>query len=214
MSRKPTEFINGLALFLCLWAVVYAFARLKLFIPMSVLEWLSQSPYPNQAVISFSAMMGSIGLGILRLGVEFPSAKPLLSSDRVRSYAAGLPVWFIISVFALSVMGLFAVFPSCQAPASAQFIIEGKDPLQPGDTYNAKVGEKLVVTAKPVAQNALLSCRWQYVGDAFPFLGSSVGCSASVELSRKPGVGYLTVQASQDFCSQSSIFSLIINVEP
>ncbi len=211
MNRKPIEFIRGLAVFLVLWAAAIAAVRLRLLFPHSVLAWLSQSPDPQQAMYAFAAMISSGLLILLRLGIELPTIKPLMTSDKVRIYLTGLPLWLIAITFALSVGGLLIVFPACQPPTSVSFAIAGRqDPLQPGDTLAAQPGSNLTLVAQPMQKDAIMSCKWQYSGDAFQTLGSTNGCEVGVELANTPGDGYLSVQASQDFCSQGAIFSLHI----
>ncbi len=215
MPRKPFEVIRGLALFLLLAVIVIAAVRLKLLIPRSVLVWLSESPNPQQAVAAFGALVSSILLLLIRLGVEFPAAKPLVGSEKIRLYVAGLPLWVIISVMALSAGGLLLVFPPCQAPTSVVFAVEGQQQTyQPGDALLAVPNQTLIVSARPLQDDAILSCAWQYSGEAFKTLGSTTGCQASMELSNQPSSGFLTLKATQDFCNQSAIFSLPIQVGP
>ena len=93
MMRKPLEFVSGLAVFLVLWAGAMGAVRFHLIFPRQLLVWLSQSPNPQQAVISFGALV-SIGVMVLiRLGIEIPQLKPLISSESVRRYLGGLPFW-------------------------------------------------------------------------------------------------------------------------
>ena len=213
MTRKPFELIRGLALFLLLIVITIAAVRLKLLIPRSILIWLSQSPNPQQAVIAFGAFVSSCLLLFIRLGVEFPQAKPLVGSDKIRLYVAGLPLWFIITAIAVSAGGLLLVFPACQAPTSVVFSVEGQQQtLQPGDTFTATPNQTLIVTAQPSQSDAILSCAWQYSGEVFKSFGSNTGCQTNVELTNRPSVGFLTLKATQDFCNQSSIFSIQIQI--
>ncbi|MBI5298130.1 MAG: hypothetical protein HY869_21855 [Chloroflexi bacterium] len=215
MSRKPLEIIRGLALFIVLWVIALTAVRLQLIFPRTVLIWLSQSPNPQQAVIAFGAFISSGVLGLLRLGIEIPTIKPLVASEKVRTYITGLPFWVISVVFAFSVVGLLVVFPACSPPTSIQFFVQGRpDPFQPGDTLTASAGETLTLTAQSTLDDAILSCKWQYSGDAFEMLGSTNGCETSVKMARTEGNGYLTLQAAQNFCNQSAAFSLIVQVEP
>jgi hypothetical protein len=215
MTRKPLEIIRGLALFSVLWVVALAAVRLQLLFPHSVLVWLSQSPNPQQAVVAFGAFVSSGVLALLRLGIEIPSIKPLVGSEKVRTYITGLPLWLISVAFVISTAGLMVVFPSCAPPASIEFYVQGRsDPFQPGDVLKASPGETLHLSANATQENTILSCKWQYVGDAFQMLGSNNGCETSMKMSRNGGNGYLTLQAAQNFCNQSAAFSLIIQVEP
>ena len=215
MTRKPFEIIRGLALFLLLIVITIAAVRLKLLIPHSILVWLSQSPNPQQAVVAFGAFVSSCLLLLIRLGVEFPSAKPLVGSDKIRVYVAGLPLWFIITAIAFSAGGLLLVFPTCQAPTSVEFAVEGKqEAFQPGDILIATPGQTLIVAAQPSQADAILSCAWQYSGDVFKSFGSNTGCQTNVKLTNKPSEGFLTLKATQDFCNQSSIFSIQVQIGP
>ncbi len=211
MTRKPLEFVSGLAVFFVLWVAVMSAVRFHLLIPRPLLVWLSQSPNPQQAVLSFGALAGIIVVALLRLGVEIPLLKPLISSERVRAYLAGLPFWAIGTIFAISLAGLLLVFPACQPPASVLFDVGGTT-LRPMDVLAVKPGDSVTVAVKPIQDDVILSCEWQYAGDAFETLGANNGCEISLEFARRPGDGFLTLLASQDFCRQSSVFSLRVQV--
>ena len=211
MMRKPLEFVSGLAVFLVLWAGAMGAVRFHLIFPRQLLVWLSQSPNPQQAVISFGALV-SIGVMVLiRLGIEIPQLKPLISSESVRRYLGGLPFWAMGSIFALSMAGLLVVFPSCQPPPSVLFDVGGTT-LHPADTLSAKPGESVTISVKPIQEDAILSCEWQYAGDAFDNLGANNGCEINIEFARRPGSGFLTLLTAQDFCRESSVFSLRVQV--
>ena len=212
MTRKPLEFVSGLAIFLVLWVAVMSAVRFHLLIPRPLLVWLSQSPNPQQALLSFGALTAIITVALLRLGVEIPVIKPLTSSDRVRAYLAGLPFWAIGTIFAFSLAGLLLVFPSCQPPASVSFDVAGTT-YHPADVLVVKPGDTLTVSVKPIQDDVILSCEWQYAGDAFDTLGANNGCEISLDFASHPGEGFLTLLASQDFCSQSSVFSLRVQVK-
>ena len=215
MPRKPLEIIRGFVLFLVLWVAVLVAVRLQLLFPRSVLVWLSQSPNPQQAVNAFGAFISSGAMGLLRLGIEIPTIKPLVASEKVRVYFTGLPFWVISVVFALSVAALVVVFPACSPPTSIEFVVLGRtEVLEPGDTLTAVPSETLVLTAQSTQKDAILSCKWQYSGDAFEVLGSNNGCETNVKLARTAGSGYLTLQAAQNFCNQSAVFSLQVQVAP
>ena len=215
MPRQPLEIIRGLALFIVLWVAALAAVRVQLLFPRSVLVWQSQSPNPQQAVNAFGAFVSSGVLGLLRLGIEIPSIKPLVASEKVHTYITGLPFWVISVVFAVSVVGLLVVFPACTPPTSIEFVVQGRpEPFQPGDTLTAAAGETLILSAKATQDDTILSCKWQYSGDAFEMLGSNNGCETSTKMARTAGDGYLTLQAAQNFCNQSAVFSLRIQVAP
>ncbi|RPI90229.1 MAG: hypothetical protein EHM40_18855 [Chloroflexi bacterium] len=213
-TRKPLEIFRGLAMLLVLWAAVLIAVRLQLVFPRSVVVWLSESPNPQQALVAFSALVSSGVLALLRLGIEVPPIKPLIASETVRAYITGIPFWVLGSIFAVAIGALVLVFPACQSPAFVIFRVEGRpETYRPNGTLVASPGEFLAITAEPFEENAILSCRWQYVGEAFETVGANTGCELNLKLSRQPGNGLLTLQASQDFCNQSSVFSLGIQIE-
>ncbi len=211
--RKPLEVFRGLGMLLVLWAAALIAVRLQLVFPRSVVVWLSESPNPQQALVAFSALVSSGVLALLRLGIEVPRIKPLMASETVRAYITGIPLWVLGSIFAVAIGALFLVFPACQSPAFVTFQVEGRpDTYQPKGTLVAKPGEFLAITAKPMQEDSILSCRWQYVGEAFETIGTNSGCEINLKLSDQPGNGLLTLQASQDFCNQSSVFSLDVQI--
>jgi hypothetical protein len=213
-TRKPLEIFRGLAMLLVLWAAVLIAVRLQLVFPRSVVVWLSESPNPQQALVAFSALVSSGVLALLRLGIEVPRIKPLLASETVRAYITGIPFWVLGSIFAVAIGALVLVFPACQSPAFVIFRVEGRpETYRPNGILVASPGEFLAITAEPFEEDDILSCRWQYVGEAFETVGSNSGCELNLKLSRQPGNGLLTLQASQDFCNQSSVFSLGIQIE-
>jgi hypothetical protein len=209
MKREPFVILRGLGLFLALWAAAVMAVRLQLLFPRSVIVWLSQSPNPQQALIAFGALFGSGALAVLRLGIEAPGIKVLVTSEIVRTYIAGVPLWVLGTIFAVSVGALWLVFPACQPPAFVAFRVEGRaEAFHPNDTLIAEPGEFLAITAEAIQKDSILSCKWQYIGEAFETIGTSAGCEINLKLSGKPGDGLLTLQASQNFCNQSSVFSL------
>jgi len=213
MTRKPLEILRGLAMFLVLWAAALMAVRLQLLFPRSMIVWLSQSPNPQQALVAFCALVSSGLLALLRLGIEFPIIKPLFSAEKLRTYITGIPLWVLGTTFAFSVGALLLVFPACQSPSFITFHVQGRTEIySPGDTVNTTPNEFLAVTAQPLQQNSILSCKWQYIGEVFETIGTNTGCEVILKLSGEPGAGLLTIQASQDFCNQSSVFSLNIQI--
>jgi hypothetical protein len=208
-TRKPLEIFRGLGLLLVLWAAALIAVRLQLVFPRSVVKWLSESPNPQQALVAFSALVSSGVLALLRLGIEVPKVKPLMASEAVRAYITGIPLWVLGAIFAVAIGALFLVFPPCQSPAYIIFRVEGRpDTYRPGGTLLAEPAESLAITAEPMQEDTILSCKWQYIGGAFETIGSNSGCQINLKLASQPGDGLLTLQASQDFCNQSSVFSL------
>ena len=208
-TRKPLEVFRGLGLLLVLWAAALIAVRLQLVFPRSVVVWLSESPNPQQALVAFSALVSSGVLALFRLGIEVPKVKPLMASEAVRSYITGIPLWVLGTICALAIGALFLVFPPCQSPAYVVFRVQGRpDTYRPGGTLLAGPSDSLAITAEPMEEDTILSCKWQYIGEAFETIGSNSGCEINLKLSGQPGNGLLTLQASQDFCNQSSVFSL------
>lgn len=212
-KRETFEIMRGLGLLLVLWAAALMAVRLQLLFPRSMIEWLGESPNPQKALVAFGALVSSGIVGLLRLGIEVPSIKPLVASETVRTYITGIPLWVLGSIFAVSAGALIIVFPSCQPPAFVNFKVQGRqETYRPNDTLMAVPDEFLAITAEPFQKDSILSCNWQYIGETFETIGSSSGCEIIVKLSGEPGVGLLTLQASQDFCNQSSVFSLNVQV--
>jgi len=214
-KREPFEILRGLGLLLLVWAAALMAVRLQLLFPRSVIVWLGESANPQKALIAFSALVSSGLVALLRLGIEVPPFKPLIASETVRTYITGIPLWVLSTIFALSMGALLIVFPSCQPPAFVNFSVQGRQEMyRPNETLIAMPDEFLAITAQPFQKDSILSCRWQYIGETFETIGSSNGCEVIVKLSGEPGVGLLTLQASQDFCNQSSVFSLNVQVSP
>jgi hypothetical protein len=212
-KREPFEIIRGLGLMFVLGVTALMAVRLHLIFPRPVIEWLGESPSPQRALIAFSAAVSSGLLALLRLGIEIPTIKPLVASETVRTYITGLPLSVLGLIFSIALGALLIVFPACQPPSLVNFNVQGRDQLyRPNDTLDAKPDEFLAITAEPFQKDAILSCKWQYIGETFETIGSSNGCEIIVKLSGEPGVGLLTLQASQDFCDQSSVFSLNVQV--
>lgn len=213
MKREPFEILRGLGLFLVLWAAAVMAVRLQLVFPRSLIVWLSQSPNPQQALIAFGALFSSGALALLRLGIELPSMKLLVTSETVRTYITGVPLWMLGSILAVSIGALVLVFPACQSPAFVTFRVDGRqETFHPNDTLTAKPEEFLAITAVSAQDDSILSCKWQYIGETFETIGASDGCDINLKLSGQPGNGLLTLQASQNFCNQSSVFSLGIQI--
>jgi len=131
MSRKPLEFISGLAVFAVLTVIFYTMIRLQL-VPRSVLAWLVQSRNPPVAIIFFSALLSSLIVLAMRIGVAFPWLDKIIVSERLRTYLTGLPLWAIFILGVISAIGLYRVFPACRPPESVTFSVAGRpNPLLP-----------------------------------------------------------------------------------
>ena len=217
MNRKPLEFISGLALFVVIslfigWGVIL---RLP-FIPPSLIEWLGGSRDPQRALFYFSALASATLLILVGFGVEIPKLKAYVSaSERARRYLTGLPLWALVRILAASQAGFWAVFPSCQPPATVIFEAAGRErTYQPSESLTVSPGETLAVAARPANPGATLSCAWEYAGPVFDTPGAQRGCQVNIHFSGEPGEGFLTVVVSENFCSQTSIFNLRTIVQP
>lgn len=214
MTRTSRHFVVGFFIFFSLTVLFYSLMRLGLF-PRQVLVWLNESENPPRALIGFSALLASGLMALVRLGVSIPGVEgKLIKTESLSPYLAGLPLWLIVGLVALSALSLFAYFPSCRPPASVLFRV-GVDGqvLRPSDTLVVKPGEQLVIVAEPLQKNDVFSCRWQYAGPAFRNLGEARGCEVALEFAYQPGDGFLTLLATQNFCSQSAVFPLRVVVK-
>ena len=216
MSRKPLEFISGLAVFIVLtlliaWAIIL---RLSM-IPIQFVNWLGQSHNPQSALVYFSLSLSATVLVLLRLGIEIPKVKMIASSEKLQPYLSGLPLWSLGLLWAVSIVGFWSVFPSCQPPVTIQFEVSGRDGIfQPSDVITVLPGDAITVTARSMNKDSTLSCSWEYAGAIFEILGSQRGCQVSARFGEQPGNGFMTVSVSENFCSQSSIFSLQTIIAP
>jgi hypothetical protein len=212
MARKPAEFIRGLAVFVVLWVLILGIVQIRLGIPDAVIAWLSRSPNPMQALVAFSALLSSLIVGAVRLGIEFGPLKGIVSSQQLRTYLTGLPLWSIAIVFALSLAFLMLV-PTCQPPVSVLFEVNGQETLNPSQTLFAHPGEAAVLRLKSSTENEYFFCQWQYAGGAFDSMGASTGaCEINVQFASQPGEGFLTVLVRQNLCTQSAVFPLSVKV--
>ncbi len=210
MSRKPFEFISGLAVFIVLTLLIAWTIILRLpGVPVQFINWLGQSRNPQNALFYFSLTLSATALVLLRFGIEIPKIKLITSSEKLQPYLSGLPLWALSLLWAGSIIGFWTVFPSCQPPVTIQFEVTGRDGIfQPSDVITVLPGDAITVTARSVNKDATLSCSWEYAGSVFETLGSQRGCQVSARFGEQPGNGFMTVSVSENFCSQSSIFSL------
>jgi hypothetical protein len=212
MDHSPAKFVRGLAVFIVLWVLILGVVQIRLGIPDTVIEWLSRSPNPIQALIAFSALLSSIIVGAVRLGVEFGPLKDFVSSKQLRTYLTGLPLWLIGIVFAVSLAFLMLV-PTCQPPASVLFEVNGQTTLNPSETLVARPGQIALLRLKSSKENEYFFCQWQYGGSAFNSMGISSGpCELNIQFANQPGEGFLTVMVRQNLCTQSAVFPLSIKV--
>jgi len=216
MSRKPLEFISGLAVFIVLalliaWAIIL---RLSV-IPIQFVNWLGQSHNPQSALAYFSLSLSATVLVLLRFGIEIPKIKLITASEKLQPYLSGLPLWALGLLWAGSIIGFWIFFPSCQPPVTILFEVSGRDSVfQPSDVIPVLPGDAITVTARSMSKDSTLSCSWEYAGAIFETLGSQRGCQVSARFGDNPGNGFMTVSVSENFCSQSSIFSLQLVIAP
>jgi hypothetical protein len=216
MSRKPLEFISGLAVFIVLALLIACAIIFRLsVIPIQFVNWLGQSHNPQNALTYFSLSLSATVLVLLRLGIEIPKVKLVTSSEKLQPYLSGLPLWSLGLLWAGSIVGFWTVFPSCQPPVTIQFEVSGHDGVfQPSDVITVFPGDAITVTARSMNKDATLSCSWEYAGSIFETLGSQRGCQVSARFREQPGSGFITVSVAENFCSQSSIFSLQTIIAP
>jgi hypothetical protein len=214
MHRSVKDVLIGLSVFGVIAVIVIWLAFIGLLIPVQIIDWLNNSPDPQQAVIFFGTLTSALILILLRGGVAIPFLQRYIpDTEQSRRYVAGVPLWVMGILIALSLVGLLRVFPACQPPSSVLFEFPDRDTLHPSETLSVKTGQTVSISAKSIEEGMRLHCQWQYAGNAFQMLGTRQGCDIKVEFSPKPGEGFLTLLASNNFCTQSSVFSLPVKVE-
>jgi len=214
MQRSFKDVLLGLVVFSIISVVVIWLVYIGLLIPPQIIDWLHDSPEPQQAVIAFGTLTSGILLILLRGGIALPLLQRYIpDTEQSRRYVAGLPLWVIGILIALSLVALIRVFPACQAPISVIFETPEKGVLHPSDTLSVKPGDTVNLLAKSIEEGVRLHCQWQYAGNAFQMLGTGQGCEIKIQFSSKPGEGFLTLLASNNFCTQSRAFSLPVKVE-
>ena len=214
MKRSLTDILIGLTIFFIFSVIVIWLAYIRLVIPPQILDWLQDSPDPQQAVIAMGTLTSAVILVLLRIGVGIPFLQKYVpDTEQFHRYVAGLPLWVLGVLIATSLVGLLVVFPACQPPNVVVFETDKNGTLHSNETLTVKPSEKISITAKSIEDGVRLHCQWQYGGSAFQMLGTSKGCDITVEFSNKPGEGYFTLLASNNFCTQSHAFSLPVKVE-
>lgn len=215
MSRKPLEFISGFAVYVVLSLLTAWSIKLHLsFVPSQVAAWLGRSRDPQTALVYFSMAGSAVILALLHLGVEIPKAKFNVPQN-LQPYLSGMPMWALGILLAISLVGFWTVYPACQPPITVKFeVSKDAEALNPADTLSVAPGEAVTIAAHSVNAGATLHCKWEYAGSIFETLGAQNDCQVSVKFNDQPGSGFITVSVSEDFCSQSSIFSLQTVVTP
>jgi hypothetical protein len=210
MNRKPLEIVSGLALFLFIALLLGWMIILRLpGIPVQLIEWLGGSRDPQRALVYFSTLVSATLLILVSFGIEIPKLKLFITSERVMRYLTGLPLWALLLIWAGALIGFWYVFPSCQPPATVIFDVAGRDKtFRPSETLTVAPDESLTVTVRPANSGSTISCSWEYAGPIFDTPGAQRGCQVNVRFGKQPGSGFLTVVTTENFCSQTSIFSL------
>ncbi|MBK6792615.1 MAG: hypothetical protein IPG80_08725 [Anaerolineales bacterium] len=213
MNRRISDIIPGLAIFLLI-AVVIGFSVSMGAFPGGVEEWLSGSANPRQALITFSAALSSLTLMLVRSGVEI-SPLNFAKGENLRRYITGLPFWFLIFCFAISLLGFWNFSPSCKAPEAVTFKIVGTDQsYQPLDLLEVSPNQPMTIMAVSPDEAAQLSCiSWEFVGPAFPTLGEKNGCQVNITFGDQSGPSFISLLATQNFCNNATLFSLEVQVK-
>ena len=214
MKRTPQKYLSGLAVFVVLWVLIIGAVQIQLGVPTQIIAWLSRSPNPLQALIAFAALVSSLVVGAIRLGVDFGPFQPIMASERLKSYLTGLPLWFIAIVFAVSFAFLLLV-PTCQPPATVFFEVNRQRTFSPAQTLSVKPGEIASVRLVASQEGDYLFCQWQSAGGAFSSVINANGpCEINLQFADKAADGFLTVLVRQNLCTQSAIFPLKVEVTP
>lgn len=213
MDRKPVDFISGLAIYFLVAALIGTSIALR-FSPGQFAVWLSASYNPQMALIFFSLFVSGVLLVLARGGIELSVFK-VTNMDNIKRYIAGLPLWLLFFCTAISAVGFWLYSPRCQPPQAVYFEVVGSQTrYEPLTVLEVSPNQSLSIAAKSPDPNALLSCiSWEYVGPAFETLGEKSGCQINIKFSDRGGSSFLTFVGSQNFCSQTSIFSLEVKVK-
>lgn len=215
MKRTLVDFISGIAIYLLLSVVIGVSVVMRV-LPGQFDEWLGSSSSPREALIYFSLSIGSILLILTRVGIEI-NLFNIAKGDNFKRYAAGLPLWFLFISLAVTVIQFYRFYPACKTPETISFQIVGEDQTYlPFDVIELPKGSSFTMNAQSLNGDVLLSClSWEMTGTAFETLGQKDGCQVNIQVSDQPGIGYITLLASQNFCSQATLFSIEVHiVEP
>jgi hypothetical protein len=209
-KRDIRHIISGLAIYAVIATLIGFGIGLQLPpVPQQFAAFLSSSPDPQKALISFSLLLGGVIMILFRVGVEFPFFK-ISTNEDVKRYMAGLPLWVLLLMIVGSALAFWNYAPPCRPPESVYFEIVGTDTtLKPMETLTVQPGQLLSIAAKSDNPNVKLSCiSWEFVGPAFGPTGDKLGCQINLHFSEQPGISTLSVITTQNFCNQKSIFSL------
>ncbi len=217
MIEKIQRFFRGIGFLFLIASLIVSLTYLQLGWPFDVLaKWLSQSRDPLLALIVFSILLATASLFLIRLGFEVFPLSRWIHSDKARDYIAGLPIWFLIPILFFGALIFWQYSPTCVPPTGVQFEIAGTGKIYPPlSVLDVRAGEALTLIAKTPDENETLNCSWEYAGSAFGGIKSQPsGCQISLKFSPEGGEGVITVAAKQNFCRQTSLFSLQVQVRP
>lgn len=211
MNRKTSDIIPGLASFVLI-AVVVGFSISMGAFPGRFEEWLSGSANPRQALITFSLVLSSLVLILVRSGVEV-NLLNIAKGENLKRYITGLPLWFLIFTFAISLIGFWTYSPGCRAPEAVEFKIVGSDQTYlPLNVMEVSPNQSMTILAVAPDSSRLSCLSWEFVGPAFTTLGEKNGCQVNVTFSDQPGPSFITLLTTQNFCDNASLFSLEVQV--
>lgn len=217
MTDRIQSFFRGIGSFLLISLLIGSLTYLRLAAPFDTLaKWLSQSRDPRLALVTFSSALAAISLLLIRFGFEvFPLSK-WIPSDKLRAYVAGLPMWFLILLLFFTLLIFWQYSPTCVPPTGVQFEIGGTGRVYPPlSVLEMRAGQALTLIAKTPDANETLNCSWEYSGSAFGGIKNQVsGCQISLKFNPEGGEGVITVAVRQNFCTQISLFSLQVRVQP
>lgn len=213
MKRKLSDIFSGLAV-LALIAVITGLSIALGAFPGRFEDWLSGSSTPQQALFFFSLSVSSLVMMLTRAGVEI-NLFSMAKGENFKRYATGLPLWFLVFSFSISLLGFWNYSPRCKAPESVVFDIVGTtQSYMPLEKVTVAPNQAFTVSARSPEEGTNLSCiSWEFTGPAFQTLGQKNGCQANVTFGEDAGSGYITLLATQNFCRQASLFSLEVNLE-
>lgn len=215
MKRNSLDFIPGIAIYLLLSVLVGVSIAMRA-LPGQFDEWLGSSSSPREALIYFSLLISSAVLILTRFGIEI-NLFNMAKGENFKRYAAGLPLWFLLISLAGTLFQFYRFYPECKTPQAVFFDVIGTDQTYlPLDVIEVPRGASFAINARASEKDVLLSClSWELTGSAFETLGQKDGCQVNISVNDQPGVGYITLLASQNFCSQATLFSIEVNiVEP
>ena len=211
MERKPFDFLPGFAIYILLSVLIGISIAMRA-LPGQFDEWLGSSSNPRQALIYFSVLASSIILIFAHFGIEINNYFNLAKGENFKRYVASLPLWFLYLSLAVALLQFYRFYPECKTPETVVFEVLGTgEKYYPLDVIEVPPNASFTIKAISDDENILLSCMsWEFVGTAFQTLSQKDGCQVKVNVNNQPGRGYITLLATQNFCSQATLFSIEI----